>query len=367
MHHSHGDTTREAARRKRADKRKCKRPQLVPGKKPIAFPAPGGRKAKVKFELNRLTEYTDAALLDEIRRVAALIHRPALTEKAFAGLARVCYPTVRNHFGTWYAALERAGLAHRYYGPVAFGRPKAEITRRMTDEQLLDVLRGLAREGGSDVLLARDMMKRGGPNVLTYARRFGSWANAVKAAGLSHGPGARRFTNEQCFENLRAVWRFHGRAPVAREMREPPSTIGPEVYMQRFGRWSQALAKFAELANRGKTARPVDYTSPPAATLLKTQRAISLHLRFRVLQRDRFKCTACGLSPAIDPFCHLHVDHIVPVSLGGATEIGNLRTLCAYCNLGRGNRVEGEDSASAHSNKSVMPGLDPGIHAGLNK
>lgn len=339
MHHSHGDNTREAAQRKR-NRRRHKRPQLVPGKTSTPSPAPGGRKTKARYELTRLTRYTEAAILDEIRRVAALIERPALTEKAFETRSRVAYATVRKRFGTWHAALERTGLAHRYHGPVAFGRPKVDVTRRMSDGQLLDVLRGLAREAGSDVLLARDMMKRGGPYVGTYAKRFGSWANAVRAAGLRYGRGARRFTNEQCFENLRAVWRFHGRAPTVDDMRKPPSEIGSDVYRTRFGHWSRALSRFADLANRGKTAKPQDYAPPLGAPLPKMQRAIPLHLRFQVLQRDRFKCTSCGLSPAIDPFCRLHVDHVVPVSKGGRGETGNLRTLCAYCNIGRGNRVE---------------------------
>lgn len=34
----------------------------------------------------------------------------------------------------------------------------------------------------------------------------------------------------------------------------------------------------------------------------------------------------------------LHVDHIVPVSRGGLSEMDNLQTLCATCNFGKGAR-----------------------------
>lgn len=67
----------------------------------------------------------------------------------------------------------------------------------------------------------------------------------------------------------------------------------------------------------------------------KTSRDINLRLRFRVLQRDNFKCCACGASPANDQSVVLHVDHIVPWSKGGETVIDNLQTLCSKCNLGK--------------------------------
>jgi 5-methylcytosine-specific restriction endonuclease McrA len=57
-----------------------------------------------------------------------------------------------------------------------------------------------------------------------------------------------------------------------------------------------------------------------------------------VLHRDRFKCMLCGDHPARNAECVLHVDHVIPWSKGGKTSEDNLRTLCATCNVGRGNR-----------------------------
>ena len=62
-------------------------------------------------------------------------------------------------------------------------------------------------------------------------------------------------------------------------------------------------------------------------------RSISKSLRFAVLRRDDFSCTYCGRRP---PSVILHVDHIKPWSKGGPTEMSNLRTACADCNLGKG-------------------------------
>ena len=64
-------------------------------------------------------------------------------------------------------------------------------------------------------------------------------------------------------------------------------------------------------------------------------RSIPGWLRYQVLERDR-RCLLCG---ATKDDTKLHVDHIVPWSQGGPTELDNLQTLCARCNLGKGNRT----------------------------
>ena len=55
-------------------------------------------------------------------------------------------------------------------------------------------------------------------------------------------------------------------------------------------------------------------------------------LRFRVFQRDGFRCTYCGRTAAAS---ELQADHVVPVALGGGTELENLVTACGTCNLGK--------------------------------
>lgn len=61
-------------------------------------------------------------------------------------------------------------------------------------------------------------------------------------------------------------------------------------------------------------------------------------IRYDVMKRDGFKCVLCGASAADG--VKLHVDHIRPVSKGGKTEMGNLRTLCERCNLGKRDKFD---------------------------
>jgi 5-methylcytosine-specific restriction endonuclease McrA len=69
------------------------------------------------------------------------------------------------------------------------------------------------------------------------------------------------------------------------------------------------------------------------------RQTIRAGLRFNVLSRDKFRCVICGVSPATQADCQLHVDHIMPFSKGGLTTMDNLRTLCMPCNMGKGNKV----------------------------
>ena len=55
--------------------------------------------------------------------------------------------------------------------------------------------------------------------------------------------------------------------------------------------------------------------------------------RLRVLARDGHMCQLCGTTE--EPF---HIDHIVPRSKGGTSDLDNLQVLCKRCNLAKGSR-----------------------------
>jgi 5-methylcytosine-specific restriction endonuclease McrA len=70
-----------------------------------------------------------------------------------------------------------------------------------------------------------------------------------------------------------------------------------------------------------------------AAPVATTRDAIPAQLRFRVLQRDGFRCQYCGRGAREG--ATLHLDHVVPYSAGGETTEDNLLTACEQCNLGK--------------------------------
>lgn len=64
---------------------------------------------------------------------------------------------------------------------------------------------------------------------------------------------------------------------------------------------------------------------------------MSVSLRYDILKRDHFKCSICGKGK--EDGVKLEVDHIIPVSRGGKTEMSNLQTLCETCNRGKSNKI----------------------------
>ncbi|HVW99320.1 MAG TPA: HNH endonuclease [Candidatus Babeliaceae bacterium] len=68
----------------------------------------------------------------------------------------------------------------------------------------------------------------------------------------------------------------------------------------------------------------------------RNYKAISKQLRYFILQRDNFKCCACGRTTQEDGV-KLEIDHKISRSRGGITVPDNLWTLCRDCNQGKSN------------------------------
>lgn len=76
----------------------------------------------------------------------------------------------------------------------------------------------------------------------------------------------------------------------------------------------------------------------PSPVIAEERKKLTPSMRYDVLNRDGHRCCICGRDASDG--VKLHVDHIIPISKGGKTEMSNLRTLCADCNLGKGARIE---------------------------
>ena len=116
--------------------------------------------------------YSDEQLLQTLRDLAAELGRSPTTHELQARRDLPSSITYANHFGSWNAALEAAGLE-------IYRRPPAH-----SDEQLLQILRDLAAELSRTPTQRELRACRDLPSPNAYKRHFGSWTAALEAAGL---------------------------------------------------------------------------------------------------------------------------------------------------------------------------------------
>jgi hypothetical protein len=200
------------------------------------------------------------------------------------------------------------------------------------DAELLADLKTVAANLNATTVSMPRYKRHGQYDYTTVSRRFGSWNQALLAAGLTLSNEVY-LTDERLFENILMLWQHYGRQPRRSELAKAPSLISQSPYARRFRSWLGALKAFIEYANSAGVESPTadDVTDGRHVT----GRDPSLRLRWQVLQRDRFTCRGCGRSPALIPGVELHVDHIKAWSKGGETIVENLQTLCSARNLGK--------------------------------
>jgi hypothetical protein len=237
-----------------------------------------------------------------------------------------------------------------------------KVRRYIPDDELTADLKRVSEPLGKNTVSIREYALSGSFNSSTLIARFGSWNNALAAAGLKavklQKPGRYLL-----LKNLLNVWLKLGRQPRLSEMTRRISEFSRAPYIKYFGSWLTALEEFEKFIAGRKNGLNVfspykgsgsgigvQYIEPghdvPNTGLnvfspYKKQnqngnpRKPGVRLRMAVLKRDKFKCVLCGRTPARNPELQLELDHIIPWSKNGATVIDNLQTLCNECNNGK--------------------------------
>lgn len=66
---------------------------------------------------------------------------------------------------------------------------------------------------------------------------------------------------------------------------------------------------------------------------VQRRQSVTREVRLAVFERDGGRCVEC------DSSFDLQYDHVIPVSMGGATTVENLQLLCAPCNQRKGGAL----------------------------
>lgn len=301
----------------------------------------------MKFELNEYhRQLTDEELIQDIIETAHRLCTDYMSIATYKREGKYSQTAIQGHFGTWKHALEIAGLRTE--------RTKQEI-KLISNEQYFEDLNRVAELIKKETVPYDEYKKYGKYSAEHIINRFGKWNIALDMAGLKNtGFCKDKITEQQCFDEIERLWRLLGRQPTTTDIIKGNLSIySVDTFKRRFGGWRKALEAFVQYINNEDDYENVieqdtsnieedisDVVEQKEAIYKhRTSRNITAKMRFKVLQRDYFKCCACGASPAKNPETVLHVDHIIPWAKGGETEYDNLQTLCSNCNLGKSDMM----------------------------
>jgi hypothetical protein len=275
---------------------------------------------------------------------------------------------VHQKFENWEAALAAGGLNDDHpteckVCEIEFDSRRAWKIHRTTlhdedgsDISLLEAIHQLA-EG--DIPPTEDEMINDGPYSLEpYTNAYGSWRNALDAAGFGPRPTSKKYSREQLIEEMRRV---------ADEVWHPPRTtdmkaygeISVSTYESRFGGWIDAQRAAGVGTNK---AKPGETGGSPGVYRGGWDTA-----REEALERDGYECQDCGLTDEEHRELQargIHVHHIIryrtfddPESAHG---LWNLLTLCWRCHMQRHNVRSRESYEQLKEEFAETVGCAPG-------
>lgn len=305
----------------------------------------------MEFKLNEYhRNIPSEELLDDMKRVAQSLDKNTLTRQDYKKQGKYGVNTIERRFGGWIKALELCGMQANanQLAAVLSGHEHRTID---TNELLNDIKR-VAK------LLNKDSISSGEYNTYGYFssdtcfKRFSTWNEALKQAGLKSyvQVSVHRIDDEILLKEIERIWIKLGRQPTTTDMKSGIANYSLHAYAEHFGGWRGALQAFIQYIensnddiltdnapsdNLNNIDEDIVFHKKSDTFRHKTSRDVNYTLRFKVMQRDNFKCCICGKSPAKNPDIELHVDHIIPWVKGGETVLENLQTLCSICNLGK--------------------------------
>ena len=73
----------------------------------------------VDYSIKRYNQYSDLELIERLRALAQALGRTFVSSRAFSEATGIAEATITNHFGTWKAFCQAAGLSPRYHRAVS--------------------------------------------------------------------------------------------------------------------------------------------------------------------------------------------------------------------------------------------------------
>jgi hypothetical protein len=179
-------------------------------------------------------------IIEEIRRVAGRLRTNRLTEQEFSKHAQIDILAVNIEFGSWDRALQAAALEPEPQAARVIVR-----RRKVSDDEIRAEMRRVADELETNRLTEQQYKQNGQIGIATVLNRFGSWNQAVQAAGLDSATRAvkadrGKVTAKDVVKEIRRVaYELRKDSLTQREFRQY-GRFSSSVVLSRFGSWADA-------------------------------------------------------------------------------------------------------------------------------
>ena len=248
------------------------------------------------------------ALVDTIAAAAQALGLDRLPQEVFLKHSGFSRFEVEKHFDKWSDACRAAGIAQ--------GRSLAEQPRKphSTDEECIAELKRVARLKGVKALSSKQYSEYSRISPGTLRLRFGSWPDALAAAGLSPTAAAQRQrtpTQEECVQEMRRIAQVLGRSHLTAEEFDAQAKVSAFRIVRVFKSWSAAL-QAAGLESSPNVIREV-----PISTLADDFLRVSIALGrvptiTQLTRRSRHVShTFSGKHGGYRAFKHAAIDHLL--------------------------------------------------------
>lgn len=180
--------------------------------------------------------YSDAELLDRLQRLARETDGPVTKQTVNESEMCPSAITYQRRFGSWNKAKEEAGLETIESG---------DIPVQYTDEELCDLLRTLADKVDGPLTIGDVEEADSYPDHTTFERRFGSWNQAKREAGLETlskgaGPRSPTYSDDELIALLQERADEVTGSLTKKDMNQAEDYPSASTYMRRFGSWTKA-------------------------------------------------------------------------------------------------------------------------------
>lgn len=179
--------------------------------------------------------YTKEELLDALKRFYSLNRRAPKMSEFDSSNNLPSYTPFERHFGSLSAALKKGNI------PIGYETP-----RQLSNEEIIESLKHFYYKNQRSPFFSELIRKNNLPNGEVIRRRFGSFNNALRIAGLPTNPanskGERKWTSAQLIQLLQEYVRKNKFIPNQNDLTVSKIVPNANVYIRHFGSVPSALS-----------------------------------------------------------------------------------------------------------------------------